>query len=417
MERRSATLNNKNKILMLTERFFPLSARPSAQRYSAFARTITSHSREIVVITKSPISFRSEKTTMIGLNLKKEIPIFDPIVFFLYFLKSIPIIRKHSIGLIISTVPKINNAFAGFLLSKLFGIPHIIDVRDYWEAQLLQYPLNKIVPKRLVSLLTQITSFVYRTATSLITVNETLKRMLRERGVPCNRIYLIPNGIDTSLFKPCENEKCVKRLRKKYMLPYPKTVFLYAGSLSEAYKFDVVLKGISHLSKKNNFVFLIVGRPTLLMPQKRILQEIERLEVKETVKVIGPLPVDELAELQRCCDVGVIPLDDKKFWKCIITLKLFAYLASGLPVLASGPKDGELEKFLSKYEVGFFIGKPTPQRFREGFRKFLEEKSRIESMGQRGRKIAEKFYDRYALSQKIIPIINDLIDSSTPERA
>jgi glycosyltransferase involved in cell wall biosynthesis len=241
--------------------------------------------------------------------------------------------------------------------------------------------------------------------------------MLCERGLSYNRIYVIPNGIDTSLFKPCENEKCVKRLRKKYRLPYPKTIFIYAGSIGAAYKIDAVLKGISHLGKKNDFMFLIVGRPTLLMTQKRILQAIERLEVKETVKVIGPLPVDEIAELQGCCDVGVIPLDDKEFWKCIITLKLFAYLASGLPVLASGPKNGELEKFLSKYEIGFFIGKPTPQRFREGFRKFLEEKSRIKSMGLRRRKIMEKFYDRYALSQKIIPIINDLIDSPTPEGA
>ncbi|MFX1538437.1 MAG: hypothetical protein ACFFDI_29955, partial [Promethearchaeota archaeon] len=184
-------MNQKNKILMLTEKFFPLST-PSAQRYSAFARTITSHSREIVVITKSPINFRSEKTTIIGLNPIKEIPIFDPTLLFLYLLKSIPIIHKNSIGLIISTVPKINNALAGFLLSKLFGIPHIIDVRDYWEAQLLQYPASKIVPKRLVSLLSWINSFLYRTASSLITLNETLKRMLCERGLSYNRIYVIP---------------------------------------------------------------------------------------------------------------------------------------------------------------------------------------------------------------------------------
>jgi len=403
-------------MLMLAENFFPLST-PSAQRSFAYAKTLALHSYETVVITKSPINFRSEKITIIGLNLKKEVPIFDPIVLFLYLLKSITIIRKHSIGLIISTVPKINNAFAGFLLSKLFRIPHIIDVRDYWEAQLLSYPVNKIVPKRLVFLLTQIASLLYKAATSLITVNETLKEMLHKTGVLYSRIYVIPNGVDTSLFKPCENEKCVKRLRKKYMLPYPKTIFIYAGALAPTYKIDAVLKGISHLNEKNSFMFLIVGRPTLLMTQKRILQAIEKLEVKETVRVTGPLSVDEIAELQKCCDVGVIPLEDKEFWKCMTTVKLFAYLASGLPILASGPKDCELEKFLSKYKVGLFIGKPTPQRFREGFREFLEETSRIKIMGLRGRRIMEKFYDRYALSQKIIPIIHDVTDSSTPARA
>lgn len=405
-------MDNRTKILMLTERFFPLST-PSAQRSFAYAKTIYSHSYGTIIVTKSPVDFKSEKTVIIGQSFRREIPVFDPIALVLYFIKSISIIRKHSIGLVISTIPKINNAFVGFLLSMLFRIPHIIDVRDYWECQLLSYPAKKIVPRHLVSLLIQTASFVYRKASSLITVNETLREMLHERGIPYNRIHVVPNGIDTALFKPCETQKCIRNLRKKYMLPQKKTIFLYAGSLAPSYKVDLVLRAIGHLMKKNDFMFLIIGRPTLLVKKEDILQTVKKSGVEKNVRIMDSLPLDETAELHRCCDVGVIPLEDQEYLKCMITVKLFAYLASGLPVLVSGPKHGELEKFLNKYEVGLFIGKPTPHAFSEGFKKFIQQTSRTKSMGRRGRRIVKNSYDRYALSQRIIPIIQDLIHSQT----
>jgi len=398
------------KILILGENFFPLST-ASAQRLFAFSKILASHSYQTIVITKSQVSFKSKKMTVIGLNHKIEVPILNPMLLFFYLIRSMLILSRHRIDLIISTVPKINNTIAGFLLSELFGIPHLIDVRDYWEGLLLTYPGNKFIPNRLAFLLVKMTSFIYRRASSLVTVNETLIRMLRERGVPYDRIFQIPNGIDTSLFRPCTNETCVKQLRKKYMLPPSKTIFLYAGSLGPHHKFDLVLKAVNRLSGNNNFMFLIVGRPLLLMSDKKILQTIEKLKLKKNVKMMGPLPVDKMAELLRCCNVGVIALDDDEIWRCMTTVKLLSYLASGLPVLASGPKDGELENLINQHKVGFFVRETTPERFVEGIKFFLQEKSRTKSMGLKGRRIMEEFYDRYALSRKIMDVIHHIVNS------
>lgn len=396
--------------LILSERFFPLTT-ASAQRAFAYAKTLALHSYETTVITKSQRSFESQKVTVIGLNPKIEIPIFNPILLLLYLIKSISLIRRHQIDLIISTVPMIDNAIAGFLLSKYFKVPHIIDVRDFWESAFLLYPLNRIAPTRLTFLLIKTTSLLYQHANAIVTVNETLKNMLTKRRIPHNRIYIIPNGADTSLFKPCTSEKRKKRLRKKYKLPLSKILFVYGGSLSPAYRFDIVLKGISCLQESNNFMLLIIGKPTMLMTKGKILQTIWKLGLERKVKIMDPQPVQRLAELLKCCEVGIIPLDEKNFLKPVITAKIFAYLSSGLPILASGPKGGELQNFLTMYKVGFFIEKATPQRFAEGFKRFLQQRSKIKDMGSRGRKIVEKHYDRYALSRGIIEVIHNTIGS------
>lgn len=395
---------------MLSENFYPLST-ASAQRAFAYVKTLVLHSYETTVVTKSRASFKSRKMTVISLNPKREIPIFDPILLFLYLIKSISLIREHQTDLIISTVPKINNAIAGFFLSRLFKIPHIIDVRDFWESALLLYPLNRIIPTRLTFLLIKTTSLLYQQANAIVTVNETLKNMLTKRGIPHNRIYIIPNGADTSLFKPCTSEKRKKRLRKKYKLPLSKLLFVYGGSLTPAYRFDIVLKGIYRLQESSNFMLLIIGKPTMLTTKGKILQTIWKLGLQRKVKIMDPQPVHRLAELLKCCEVGIIPLEEKNFLKPVITAKIFAYLSSGLPILASGPKDGELQNFLNMYKVGFFIEKATPQRFAEGFKKFLQQRSKIKDMGSRGRKIMEKYYDRYALSCRIIEVIHNTIGS------
>lgn len=370
------------------------------------------------MLTKSQITCMSEKLTVTGIKSWRGIPIFDPLLLLLYIIASINIARKYQINLIISTVPKINNAIAGCVIAKLFKIPHIIDIRDFWESSLFSYPLSAIIPRRLALLAVRITSFVYQDASSIITVNETLRTMLNQRGLAVNGIYIIPNGADSSLFKPCEDETCVRKLRGKYKLPLSKLIFVYGGALSLDYRFDAILKGLSYLREDGDFLFAIVCNPTLLVTKEKIMQTVRSLRLEKIVKVLGPLPVNEVAELFRCCDVGVIPLDDNELFKHVITAKIFAYLASGLPVLASGPKDGELEKFLAKYEVGIFVDKSTPRKFAQKFRKLIQNKNELKSKGREGRKVACEHYDRYALAKKIVPIMQQNVkkEYSSQER-
>ena len=122
--------------------------------------------------------------------------------------------------------------------------------------------------------------------------------------------------------------------------------------------------------------------------------------------VFDSLPIEKTAELLRCCDVGVIPLNDEELLKTMTTAKVFAYLASGLPILASGPNECELKRLINSHKVGIFIGPPTPNDFANGFKTFLLKKHEMRKMGLRGREVMEKYYDRYALSRRVIEAIH-----------
>lgn len=403
-------VGKSTKVLMMCQNFFPLST-ASAQRSFAFAKTLTSSSCRVIALTKSPVSLESDKTIVIGQEMKKEIPIMDPVRSFIYVLKAIRVIAKDRPDIILSTVPDITNAIAGLVLSKLFRLPQVIDVRDYWEAAFFMDPLNRIIPRKLSFLLINLVSFVYRQASSLITINETLKEILVDRGVAPDRIFLIPNGADTSVFRPCQDEECVRDLREKFGLPLSKFIFVYGGSLMQDFRFDIFLRAMSLLGStklSTDFMLFIIGRPTKISSDNKILEMIQQFGLHKKVKIVGPVSLTRMAELLRCCDVGIIPEDGDELFKCCITTKIFDYLASGLPVLASGPEGGELEKFLTKHKVGLFIGKPTPRRFADGIKKFVRNKGGIKKIGLEGRKVTRKNYDRYELARNIIQIIQQI---------
>jgi glycosyltransferase involved in cell wall biosynthesis len=224
--------------------------------------------------------------------------------------------------------------------------------------------------------------------------------------VPPTRIYVIPNGADTTLFRPSKNEEHVKKLRKKHGLPITSRIFVYAGALTPHNRFDILLKGISRLRDTNDFMLLMISRPTLLITNKKIQQLIEKLQIQTKVKLLESLPIEKTAELLRCCDVGVIPLNDEGLLKSMTTAKVFAYLASGLPILASGPNECELERLINSHKVGIFIGPSTPKGFTNGFKTFLLKKHEMRKMALKGREVMEKYYDRYALSRRIIEAIH-----------
>lgn len=174
------------------------------------------------------------------------------------------------------------------------------------------------------------------------------------------------------------------------------------------FRFDIVLRAINLLGRaklSTDFMLFIIGRPTKISSGNKILEMIQGFGLHNKVKMIGPVSLGRMAELLKCCDVGIIPVDGDELFKCGITTKIFDYLASGLPVLASGPEGGELDKFITKHKVGLFMGTPTPKRFAEGIKKFIQNKSEIKKIGLEARKVACEHYDRYTLAHKIIAII------------
>jgi len=165
---------------------------------------------------------------------------------------------------------------------------------------------------------------IVRRATKVITITKLLKDDLVEQGVISKRIAVAPDGIDLAEFA---NPESTATSRTRLSIPNDKKVALYIGRLDGWKGLDTVYAAASYLSK--NIRLVIIGGHG---------REVEDLrEQHPSVLFLGARPYTELADNQQAADVLLLPNTAREAVSARHTspLKLFSYMASGKPIVAS----------------------------------------------------------------------------------
>jgi glycosyltransferase involved in cell wall biosynthesis len=135
------------------------------------------------------------------------------------------------------------------------------------------------------------------------------------------------NGIDIDNF-----------IRDFYPLPIeykkiPSPRIIYVGSIEYWFDEEVMLESANKLPETN---FIIIGPKNVGLPE---------LSKKKNVHFLGSKPFQDIANYLYHSDVGIIPFNTSRFKKLtdgIDPLKLYEYLACGLPVVSTKWKTLEM---------------------------------------------------------------------------
>ncbi|MDQ1486412.1 MAG: teichuronic acid biosynthesis glycosyltransferase TuaH [Actinomycetota bacterium] len=145
----------------------------------------------------------------------------------------------------------------------------------------------------------------------VVTVSARLRDLARENGVAA---VIVPNGCDLSAAdRETPEPPALAGLTR------PRAV--YAGSVSgrvDTELFDRLVREFPAVA------FIIIGSGDTRMPEA------------PNVHVVGQLSFDELRSYLRYADVGLVPYTPSDFNAASRPLKIYDYLAAGLPVLATG---------------------------------------------------------------------------------
>ncbi len=107
-------------------------------------------------------------------NLTKNTNIFREIINYLYFfLKTIFLVKKNKYDLIFSTSSRLFTGFLGSIISKIYNIPHYLDIRDIF-LDTLRYS-NKVAYYSLYFIIKNIESFTLRQTVHVNLVSEGFK--------------------------------------------------------------------------------------------------------------------------------------------------------------------------------------------------------------------------------------------------
>jgi len=222
-----------------------------------------------------------------------------------------------------------NSLFCGYAISKRFkskGINTIYDLADDLPEMTRTSPQ---IPGPLKPLGAILSAKILKKNIKLAEkVTCTTKSLSRSYDIPDHKSVIIPNGVDTDLFKSYENI----RLKGDLGIDDQRFVIGHVGVMREWLDFEPLFKAIKVLSRSYNLKMLIIGGGIGLSDTKKLAS---KYGILEDVIFTGTIPYSQVPRYISCMDVGIIPFKSDNVSQNSLPLKLFEYMACEKPVIST----------------------------------------------------------------------------------
>ena len=233
---------------------------------------------------------------------------------------------------------------------------------------------------------------IIRNFDCVIAVGEQLKNEFVDRfKVSSEKIKLIPNGVDTNLFRSDISDS--ESVLIKYQLP--KDYVLFVGRLVEQKGVQFLLKAI----KATRIHVVIVGGGPLFSYLKELCQ---RLEISEQVHFIGGVPLCDLRKIYSQAKFFVLPSVAEGF-----PFALLEAMAAGKPIVASRIKG--VESVVTDGYNGFLFDVGNVEELRSCLIRLSEDETLVKVMGKRSRRIVEDQFSWAIIAEKTFQLYKDLL--------
>ena len=250
--------------------------------------------------------------------------------------------------------------------AKELRIPSIVKIDDaiYEKAsgiKSLQRKIEKLINAKTL-----------RTGTKILVSNiDTKKIVINEYNVKPEKISIIPNGVDLSLFNTITKKN-------------PKKI-VFAGAMYYHRGLDILLEAIPIVIKKiPDAKFVLLGSGTEMDKLKKIVLE-NKLE--NSVEFKGWIKREQIPKNISDASIGIGPLRLTDVTSRALPIKVLEYMAVSLPIIA---QKGTLpEDILENEKNGYFI--ENANDLAEKITLLLNQPKKVENMGIQSSKMVQKF--------------------------
>ncbi len=170
---------------------------------------------------------------------------------------------------------------------------------------------------------------------------------------------------------------------------------VYVGLLSKARGVVEMLEGYRLASEKIEARFILGGKFAPASLETELLP-------KYSVDYRAWLPYDEMVKTLYDASIGIIVPHPIERYKTNYPVKLFEYMAAGLPVIAS--REGESAAFVCEGDCGILVDPLSHTEIAESIVKLATDRVAAEAMGNRGRKLIQEKYNWQVESTKLVAL-------------
>jgi glycosyltransferase involved in cell wall biosynthesis len=266
-------------------------------------------------------------------------------------------------------VEDMESALLGLGLKTACGCPLIFDFIDDY-AEITRHDGRKM---RFLAAL-GLERILPRAADLVIVTDDTKRRYCLELGVAAEKIAVIPNGFEPSMFAPAPRDAALARK----LGVEGRRVVTFIGKLTPYYGLETIVRALPCVvSRQPDVVFLCVGDGSVAHGLRQLAV---RTGMESHVLLPGPVACEEVPGLINLSDVCLLTVPTEA------ALVLYEYLACARPVIV--PRGGTAKMTVSREtfpDDTVLRVERTPAGYAEGILRLLADSRDATNMGRNGR--------------------------------
>jgi len=250
-------------------------------------------------------------------------------------------------------------------LARMYGLISIYETRGLWEiTRMSREPEYEGTDA--YNLYVRMETQASLEADHCFTITEALKKEMVKRGIPADKITVVPNGVDTKRFQPLP---CDQAFKQELGFDQSDIIIGYIGSVVDYEGLDYLIKAMKKLEQRGfeNAKLLIVGDGAVLDDLKDLVR---RLKLDNCVKFTGRVPHEVVESYYSLIDITPFPRKGLPVCEMVSPLKPFEAMAMRKTILISDV--AAMQEFVEHLVTGIIVEKDNIDSLTDGLATLLE---------------------------------------------
>ena len=294
-----------------------------------------------------------------------------------------PALWARSWDAVLAVCPLLQSGLVPALLARRQQIPFIFHVQDLQldaarDLAIIRQPL-------LFALLGRLEHFLFTRSQAVTTISRAMAARIRDKGVPPERLHVLPNWADLEEIKPGDRGNALRRelgLNDEIMV-------LYAGNMGEKQGLEVILDAAVITRYNQDIRYVLAGEGAA---GQRLMGRARQLAL-ETVSFLPLQSRDRFPLLLAAADIHLV-VQKGRASDLVMPSKLGNILAAGRPFIATARPETELGRVAQESRAGLLTPPEDAGSLAQAIVRLARDEDARRKMGHRARQFAEAWLGR-----------------------
>jgi glycosyltransferase involved in cell wall biosynthesis len=285
-----------------------------------------------------------------------------------------------------------------WMLSRLMRAPMTFEVQDLWPETMAA--TGMVTNPRILKWVDRLAMWGYHRSAAIRVISPGFRDHLVAKGVPPDKIHVIPNWVDIERYKPRPADP---RLAQELGLA-DRVNIMYAGTMGRAQGLDTLLEAAALLRDLSQVQFVLIGDGTELKNLKTFAAE----QQLNNVKFLPRVSPEQIANYYPLAELMFVATRDDPLFRITIPHKIYAYMANGKPIL--GALAGNPAEVIQTSGAGVICPPGRPQALADAIRSFLTlTPEQRQALGRNGLRTVRKNYNRDLIVRQVEELFEETV--------